>query len=75
LFLQARTAIAAAGAVDLNHPFVSVIGKLGAADSDGSTGNFQHVPSVSFNAAQVGRRQTRDGMSNILNASFRNAKC
>ena len=74
LLLQSCTAVAAAGAVDLDHAFVSVVGKFRASHADRRAGDLQHVADVRANAPQIDRRQSRDGVAHILDARFCNAQ-
>ena len=69
LLLQSRAAIAAAGAVDLNHALVTFVGNFGARDPDGTAGDLQHVASLRTHAPQVGWRQSRDGVTDILDCA------
>ena len=74
LLLQPCAAVAAAGAVDLDHAFVPFVRKLGAGDGDGAAGDLQHVAGPGVHAPQIGWRQPRNGVADVLDTRFRNAQ-
>jgi hypothetical protein len=74
LLLQSRAAITAAGAVDLDHAFVSVVGKLGTRNPGCAAGDLQHVAGPSTRAQQIGWRQSRNGVANVFDARFCNTQ-
>ena len=75
LLLQSRAAIAARRAVDLDHAFVAVRPKASArATADVPPVIFTTSPGSRADAQQVGRREPRDGVADVLDARFRNAQ-
>ena len=74
LLLQTRAAIAAAGAVNLDHAFEPVVRKLGAANSDCAAGDLQDVTRAGTHTAEIRWRESRDGLADILHARFCHAQ-
>jgi len=74
LLQQACTTIAAASAIDLDHAFKPFVGKLGAPHSHRAADDLQHVACVSAYAFQVGGRQPRNGMADVLDARLRDTQ-
>jgi hypothetical protein len=74
LLLQSCIAIAAAGSINLDHAFEAFIGKLHTSDGHRATKDFQDVARPCADAPQISRCQSRDGVTDILDASFRNAQ-
>src|SRR5208283_1901505 len=75
LLLQPRATIAAAGAVHLDHAFVSCVRKLGAPNTDRASCDLQHVACSGTHTQQVGWRQSRNGVADVLDTRLRNAQC
>jgi len=66
LLLQTRAAITAAGAIDLDHAFVPVVRKLYPRDSDRAARNLHNVAGSGAQTHQVGWRQPRHGVTDVL---------
>ncbi len=75
LFLQSRAAIAAAGAVNLDHAFESIVGKLCAPYRDCAAGDLQHVARSRAQPLQVGWRQPRNRVADVFHTRLRHAQC
>src|SRR5882762_1082756 len=74
LLLQTRAAITAAGAIDLDHAFVSVVRNLYARDSNRPARNLHDVAGSGAQTHQVGWRQPRHGVTDVLDTRLRNAQ-
>src|ERR1700722_16377720 len=74
LLLQSRAAIAATGAVNLDHAFVAVAGNFGARDSNRAAADLENVTRFRFHPRKIGWRQAGEGVADILDARFRYAE-
>ena len=75
MFLQSRAAVAADGAVDLDGAFVAlVLRELGSREADRVAGNFQDVAGFGADAHQIGRSETRNGVTDVFHARFGDAE-
>jgi hypothetical protein len=75
LLLQADTAVAAAGAVNLNAAHMTFIGSFGAGDTDGTAGNSQDVARSRLHSSQIARGHSCDGEADVFDTRFRYAQC
>jgi hypothetical protein len=75
LFLQARTAVAAARPIDLDHAFIPFIRKLSAGNADGGASYLQNITTSDTYALQVGWGQSGYSMTNIFDTRLGNTKC
>ena len=55
-------------------PSRPVVGQLGARDGHRAAGDLQDVAGPGADAREIGRRQPRDGMPDVLDARFRDAQ-
>jgi hypothetical protein len=70
LFLQASTAIAAAGSIDLDHAVVGFGGKLGASNCRGAAGDLQDIACFCAHALQIPGRQAGNRAAYVLDAGL-----
>ena len=75
LLLSPAPQLLRSGAVDLDHALVSGSSDdFGARDGDGAAGDLQDVAGPGADAREVGRREPRDGVPDVLDARFRDAQ-
>jgi hypothetical protein len=70
LLLQSDTAIAAAGAVDLDQPFVFGIGDFCASNTNGAAADPENVACYCSHESQIRRRDAHNCMTYIFDARF-----
>jgi hypothetical protein len=73
LFLQAYSAVAARGSIDLRVALMLLVGNFGARYRGSSARHFHHVARLRADALHIRRRHAGNRAPHILHASFRYA--